>query len=118
MWLQLASMWPSPYPPLLPSADSADTCNVYGATGGNVTLKLSHDLTKTEVLKWTRDNVVIFERTPDMLVMGNENDIHKDGSLLLQKLTKHQAGTYKPEIFEEGQRKGDLKVIRLCVLGR
>lgn len=62
--------------------------------------------------------MVIFERTPDAMVTGNETDIDKNGSLWLRNLTQRQAGKYKPEIFEDGLSKGNLKAIRLCVLGR
>lgn len=116
MWLQLASMWPSPYPPA--PADSADNCDVYGKTGGSVTLKLEHELTKSLTLKWTHGNEVIFERSPDGLNTGKEDNIHKNGSLRLRNVTKREGGKYKPEIFEDGQSRGNLKAISLCVLGR
>lgn len=70
------------------------------------------------MLKWTRDKAVIFERGPDALITGSENDIHANGSLWLQNLNKSEAGKYKPEIFEDGRSKGSLKAITLCVLGR
>lgn len=105
------------FPPS-PSGFSDDTCDVYGATGGSITLQLEHKLTSSQVLKWTHDNVVIFERNSDSLVIGKNNDIHPNGSLWLQKLTNLTAGKYKPEIFDDGQGKGNLKAISLCVLGR
>lgn len=103
-----------PPPPHL----SAGACDVYGATGGSVTLKLGHTLTESQVLKWTHDSAVIFERSPSMLITGTKNDIHANGSLWLQNLTTSKNGKYKPEIFEDGQSKGNLKAINLCVLGR
>lgn len=70
------------------------------------------------MLKWTRGNEVIFERVSETLIVRKERDILKDGSLWLQNLTKREAGKYKPEVFEDGQSKGNLKAISLCVLGR
>lgn len=69
-------------------------------------------------LRWMHKGLVIFDRKPDKLATGKDDDVHQNGSLKLRNVDKKKAGAYTPEIYEKGQKKGDLKSIAVCIQGR
>ncbi|XP_041822463.1 uncharacterized protein LOC121627579 [Chelmon rostratus] len=101
------------------SKGSKDGCDFSAATNDNFTVPLHHALQSTEHLRWAHDQSIIFDRRPNKLVRGKEDDIFKNGSLKLTNLDKSKAGRYTPEVFTaDGKAIVNLKSTRLCVFER
>lgn len=48
---------------------------------------------------------------------GKPEDIHQNGSLWLKNVNSNHAGKYVPSVYDDGQEKGNLKPMVLCVIG-
>ncbi|XP_030603229.1 uncharacterized protein LOC115792792 isoform X4 [Archocentrus centrarchus] len=99
--------------------DSQDVCDLYAATGTNVTVPLRYTLKETDNLKWLKDGTVIFHRRNKKVITGKKDDVDSTGSLKLTQLTTNNRGRYTPEVHgADGVSAGDLQSVRLCVLDR
>ncbi|XP_030603276.1 uncharacterized protein LOC115792792 isoform X8 [Archocentrus centrarchus] len=99
--------------------DSQDVCDLYTATGTNVTVPLRYTLKETDNLKWLKDGTVIFHRRNKKVIIGKKDDVDSTGSLKLTQLTTNNRGRYTPEVHgADGVSAGDLQSVRLCVLDR
>lgn len=91
--------------------------------GDNFTVLLDFQLTNSHILKWKRDNDIIFGQKPKNkgveVYTGQATDIFQNGSLKLTQLNKDSKGTYTPEVFDSnGNSVKQFKSTTLCVLGR
>ncbi|XP_030602420.1 T-cell surface antigen CD2 [Archocentrus centrarchus] len=101
------------------ATDSQDVCDLYAATGTNVTVRLRYTLNETVNLKWLKDATVIFMRRNKKVITGKKDDVDSTGSLKLTQLTTNNKGRYTPEVHgADGVSVGDLQSTRLCVLDR
>lgn len=87
-------------------------------------MPLNHKLDKASVLKWKHNDTIIFEqrknKSPNPIyVKGKKNDINPDGSLKLTNLDANDSGNYIPKVYsQDGALESNMKITRLCVLGR
>lgn len=79
---------------------------------------LQYTLKGSEQLRWIHNKDVIFDRRGDKLNKGRLDDVERNGSLRLRNMDETKAGKYAPLVYEDGEEKGNLKPIRLCVIGR
>lgn len=61
--------------------------------------------------------MLIFERQGNDVIVGKEYTVYENGSLVLGKMCDNQTGTYIPEVYEDGKKKGNLKPIQICAMG-
>lgn len=61
---------------------------------------------------------VIFDRRETKVLNGKPDDVYQNGSLKLTNVDKSKAGTYTPSVYDDGEARGNLKAIVLCVMGR
>lgn len=52
------------------------------------------------------------------MVTGKLDDIHQNGSLWVKNVDESKAGTYTPSVYDDGQEKGKLNAMVLCLMGR
>uniref|UniRef100_A0A3Q0RPU9 Ig-like domain-containing protein n=1 Tax=Amphilophus citrinellus TaxID=61819 RepID=A0A3Q0RPU9_AMPCI len=101
------------------ATDSQDVCDLYAATGTNVTVPLKYTLKESDNLKWLKDATVIFHRRNKKVIIGENDDVDSTGSLKLTQLMTKNKGRYTPEVHgADGKSAGDLQSTRLCVLDR
>lgn len=87
-------------------------------------MPLNHKLDKASVLKWKHNDTIIFEqrknKSPNPIyVKGKKHDINPDGSLKLTNLDANDSGNYIPKVYsQDGALEINIKITRLCVLGR
>lgn len=101
----------------LPAGD----CNIYKATGGNVTLKLHVKRADGQIITWSHDSKTYVEvkNNKERCCDGSMKDMLSDGSLHLTGLTKAKGGKYQSTVYgNDGKPVVDPKTYTLCVLGR
>ncbi|XP_045913722.1 T-cell surface antigen CD2-like isoform X1 [Micropterus dolomieu] len=103
---------------LITSTDSQASCDQYAATGGDLTLILSHKLRNSETLRWKHNDVTVLDRRPNNTYLtGSKEDVSENGSLKLKSLSKNKTGRYTPEVhYQNGEAIPNLKSIQLCIL--
>ncbi|XP_071389202.1 T-lymphocyte surface antigen Ly-9-like [Centroberyx affinis] len=100
------------------SAANKDTCDFYAAIGQQ-TLTLSLDyksLDKTDVLRWTHNDSIIFYGQTGRVSVGKPADISPAGSLLLKNLKASSAGIYKATVLNKNGTFVKGLTGRLCVM--
>nr|XP_046251240.1 T-cell surface antigen CD2-like [Scatophagus argus] len=101
------------------SAANKDACELYAAVGQNLTLPLAYDgLETSHVLRWTRNNSVIFYRERGRVSVGKPADITATGSLLLTDLQSSSAGAYKGSLLHPNGTLAKTWAGHLCMMDK
>lgn len=104
----------------LPSCLSfcSTACNIYVGRNRDFTVQLNYKLKGSELLRWSHNKKVVFEREGNNIISGKEDNIYENGSLALGKMNEEKTGEYTPEVYEDGTKKVNLKSTYICVMGR
>ncbi|XP_077467905.1 uncharacterized protein LOC144083736 isoform X2 [Stigmatopora argus] len=102
----------------LTSTDARVTCNAHAVVGGTFVVPLNHELKILENLRWKHNKTKIFDRRPDKkIVVGKQDDIDGNGSLILTDLTRSSEGFYLPQGYDAyGVSLLNEKPLYLCIL--
>lgn len=95
-----------------------DVCDFYAASKQDVVLPLKYELKQSYQLRWRHEAKTIFDRRAGELLSGKADDILQNGSLKLMNVNENNSGLYTPNVYDEGEEKGKLSPIYLCVMGR
>lgn len=99
------------------SAGNNDSCTIYAAFGGNVTLPLVFEgLGKSHLLKWTHNKKVIFYRQNGRVSHGKPEDVTATGSILLKNVEFSQTGIYEANVSQSNGALVKMWTGHLCVM--
>lgn len=76
---------------------SKDTCDIHALVGHSLTIALDDKTLLDDILRWTHNNTVIFQRE-SIVRVGKPTDIDAAGSLLLRDLNFSSAGVYHADM--------------------
>lgn len=99
------------------SAGNSDSCTVYAAVGGNVTLPLVFEgLGKSHLLKWTHNKTTIFYRQNGRVSHGKPEDVTTTGSILLKNVEFSKTGIYEANVSRSDGALVKMWTGHLCVM--
>lgn len=99
------------------SAANKDICDLYGAVGQSLTL-INGGLAKTDGLRWTHNNTIIFYKQQNKLSVGKPGDISVTGSLFLNNLKFSSAGIYEANVLHPNSTWTNTWTGRLCMMDK
>ncbi|XP_053175522.1 uncharacterized protein LOC128359123 [Scomber japonicus] len=99
------------------SAANKNTCDFYAAVGQNMPL-IHKGLTKTDGLRWTHNDTLIFYRQQGKVSVGKPEDISETGSLLLKNLKFSSAGVYEAQVLHPNKTTTNTWTGRLCMMDK
>ncbi|XP_038164863.1 T-cell surface antigen CD2-like [Cyprinodon tularosa] len=96
---------------------NSSTCQIYAAVGESVTLPFFYKgLTKSNTLRWTHGNTIIFLREKGRITVGKPENITTTGSFLLRNVKLQNAGTYRVEALHLNNTLAKNWTGQLCVM--
>ncbi|XP_019748982.1 uncharacterized protein LOC109529906 [Hippocampus comes] len=102
----------------MPPADK-DACDLYGAVGQTMELPFVYNrLANTDVLRWTHNGTIIFNREQTRVSVGKPEDVSKTGSLLLKNLKLSSGGWYQVTVRHPNRTLVTMWTGRLCAMDK
>ncbi|XP_061532832.1 uncharacterized protein LOC133402752 [Phycodurus eques] len=101
------------------SSSDKDMCDLYAAVGQTMELPFVYNqLANTDVLSWTHNGTIVFNREQTRVSVGKQEDVSQTGSLLLKNLNLSSGGWYQATVRHPNRTLVTLWTSRLCTMDK
>ncbi|XP_077424815.1 uncharacterized protein LOC144053844 [Vanacampus margaritifer] len=101
------------------SSFDKDACDLYVAVGQTTELPFVYNsLANTDMLSWTHNGTVVFNREQTRVSVGKPEDVSKTGSLLLRNPKLSSGGWYQATVRHPNRTLATMWTRRLCAVDK